>query len=207
MNTFLDFEALLLSHRADSPLVMETFVPLAYAPVRRLAACLLADPAQTLVSFPIRTPEILPKGFTLSTFYIFHDPETDFEAVSILYVETTGTQTAYLIVTESSTNPVFFDYAIGRYAHVSAASVGNLKAEFVFGGWAYPNPAPPLTDPNGKIHLEYFWDDELPSFWLRWQENALYFSMLYAAPFDQKGVPEIERFSTEAFFRIAQSLR
>ncbi|HNB54731.1 MAG TPA: hypothetical protein PK530_22470, partial [Anaerolineales bacterium] len=44
---------LLETHRAEAPSVIETFIRLAYAPVRRLTTCLLADPAQAGALTPI----------------------------------------------------------------------------------------------------------------------------------------------------------
>lgn len=162
------------------------------------------EEAQKLVSVPLRAPEINPNEFTLTAIYVFRNPSGTFEAVSFSYLKTTSYQPATLNITESLTNPLFFDYPLGRYARVFNTSIGDQRGEFVRGGW---NLGGTTTDANGKTTTEHFWDDELASLWLRWQDGSLYFSMLFDQPFNQASVIASEQFSMEEFFSIAESLK
>ncbi|NUM48769.1 MAG: hypothetical protein HUU38_29020, partial [Anaerolineales bacterium] len=149
------------------------------------------EEAQALVSFPITTWKTPPEGFTLSEIYVFRKPETDLEAVSLSYLQTTSFQPSSLILTESKTNPLSFDFPISRDAQISATSVGLWPGEFVSGGWNIGNT---ITTPDGQPNYERFWDPELASLWLRWQEGNRYFALLYDQPYNLQNITETERF-------------
>ncbi len=165
---------------------------------------LSVDEARQRVSFFVREPEVSISGFTLSSIYVFKDPGTGFEAVSITYLQTTSFQPSFLTITQSNVNPLQFDYPIGKLAHVAPAYVFGESAELVLGGW---NIANTLTDADGIASFERFWDEELASLWLRWQRDDVFFSLLYDQPYNQQSIASSEQFTLEQLLTIAESFR
>ncbi|HLF90119.1 MAG TPA: hypothetical protein VI451_14325, partial [Anaerolineales bacterium] len=162
------------------------------------------EEAQPLVSFPIQEPQNLPPGFTISGIYIVSDPVSALEIVSLTYLRTTSFQPAFLTITQSQTNPIRFDFQLGRHAHVGRTFVNGQFAELVYGGW---NITSNTTGANGQLTFQRIWDEELASRWLRWQAGDFYFSILYDQPFNQQSIAENQRFPVEQLLEIAESLR
>ncbi len=162
------------------------------------------DEARQRVSLFVREPEVSISGFTLSSIYVFKDPGTGFEAVSITYLQTTSFQPSFLTITQSNVNPLQFDYPIGKLAHVAPTYVFGESAELVLGGW---NIANTLTDADGIASFERFWDEELASQWLRWQRDDVFFSLLYDQPYNQQSIASSEQFTLEQLLTIAESFR
>ena len=162
------------------------------------------EEAQKLATIPILTPNLELSSLTLEQILVFHDPETHAETVSILYLRTTNFQPATLTITQSQLNPKTYDFPIDKFAHVTRTFVHGEDAERVTGGW---NITASFFNSEGVGSFTRTWDEEIASYWLRWQENGIYISILYDQSFNQQSIANRELMTLDDLMVIAESLQ
>jgi hypothetical protein len=80
--------------------------------------------------------------------------------------------------------------SVGAGAPVKPVIVRGVEGEYVAGGWrskrASDSPAHGTLQPGTQVSLDIVWDYDLPQRILRWQEDQVYYEILYSAGLGRK---------------------
>jgi hypothetical protein len=101
--------------------------------------------------------------------------EPDYNSVTILY----QAQDYSLFLTQRPIGKGKDIFSIGSNAQIHLVNIGDHQGEFVIGGWkAISTQTIKISGtPESQTNISAFWDDQLPQYTLRWQENSFVYEI------------------------------